>query len=60
MGKLAVAASCAFWCFVYVETLDGGAVSSPLLPVILVGITSFAVASIFFSVPELVRASSQS
>ena len=54
MGKLAVAACSAFSCFLYLDTLPAGSVSSPLLPVILVGATAFVIASLFFAVPELV------
>lgn len=38
----------------YIESLPEGSVTSPLLPVILVALASFAVACIFFAVPELI------
>ena len=53
LGKLGTAASCAFFCFVY---LDGStfkasdALSSPIVPVIVVFLTAFAMAAIVFSV----------
>lgn len=53
LGKVCVAACCAFWCFIYLDTLPDGAVSSPIFPVILVFATAFAIACIFFAIPEL-------
>ena len=48
IGKLATAASCAFFTFVYLENVAG--ISSPLLPVIVVAFVSFGIATLFFGV----------
>jgi choline transporter-like protein 2/4/5 len=47
IGKVATAVSCAFFTFAY---LDSEAVSSPLLPVIIVFFVSYGVATLFFGV----------
>ena len=54
LGKVMVALFCAFFCFVYLDKYAAaGTVSSPIVPVILVGCTSFVFACIFFSVVEM-------
>jgi choline transporter-like protein 2/4/5 len=47
VGKVGTAVTCAFFTFVY---LDNVAVSSPLLPVIVVFFVSLGIASLFFGV----------
>lgn len=54
LGKIAVACSCAFFCFVYLDyEYPDGTISSPILPVIIVFIGAFAVACMFFAVVEM-------
>ncbi len=53
LAKLGTAASSAFFCFVYLdETYPDGTFSSPLVPVIVVFLTGFAMASLVFGVVE--------
>ena len=53
LGKLGTAASSAFFTFVYLDkTYPAGKLSSPLVPVIVVFLTAFAIASVGFGVVE--------
>ena len=53
LGKLGTAASSAFFTFVYLDkTYPDGTLSSPLVPVIVVFLTAFAIASVAFGVVE--------
>jgi hypothetical protein len=53
LGKLATAASSAFFTFVYLDkTYPKGTFSSPLVPVIVVFLTAYAIASVAFGVVE--------
>jgi hypothetical protein len=53
LGKLGTAATSAFFTFVYLDrTFPAGTLSSPIIPVIVVFLTAFAIASIGFGVVE--------
>ena len=53
LGKVGTAASSAFFCFVYLDkSYPDGTLSSPLVPVIVVFLTAFAMASLVFGVVE--------
>ena len=53
LGKLGTAATSAFFTFVYLDkTYPDGKLSSPLIPVIVVFLTAFAIASVGFGVVE--------
>jgi len=54
LGKLGTAASCAVFMFIWLDgkTFHNGAISSPIVPVIVVFLTAFAMAAIVFSVLE--------
>jgi choline transporter-like protein 2/4/5 len=53
LGKLGTAASSAFFTFVYLDkTYPDGTLSSPLIPVVVVFLTAFAIASVAFGVVE--------
>lgn len=57
LGKIVVACASAFFCFVYLdEQYPDGAISSPILPVVIVFFGAFAIACMFFAVVEMVRA----
>lgn len=58
LGKIAVSAASAFFCFVYLDhEYPDGSISSPILPVIIVFIAAFAITCMFFAVVEMVRCS---
>ena len=53
LGKIMTAASSAFFTFVYLDkTYPAGKLSSPIIPVIVVFLTAFAIASVGFGVVE--------
>jgi len=55
-SRLGVAAGCAFWTFVYLDSSPpdaGAAAPAPLLPVLVVAASSFLTASLFMSVVEV-------
>jgi choline transporter-like protein 2/4/5 len=53
LGKLGTAATSAFFTFVYLDkTYPDGALSSPIIPVIVVFLSAFAIASVAFGVVE--------
>jgi hypothetical protein len=53
LGKLGISAGCAFWAFVYLDVSPPSmGISSPLLPVIVVALTAFIVATQFIGVVQ--------
>jgi choline transporter-like protein 2/4/5 len=53
LGKVGIASGCAFWAFVYLDVSPPSTgIPSPLLPVIVVSITSFIVATQFIGVVQ--------